>query len=123
MPLGSRHAVVEKCKIAYDQSTMFMTILKGNRYVVIWKISGDYTVNQYFTNSDSTWWARHNQVVPLGRPGHEWVNNIIMKQTTHAAQRLRGIDNNSRHTEEEQAQGNYILVAPITHTIQIPHHQ
>ena len=43
--------------------------------MVIWKfleyISGDYTVNQYFTNSDSTWWARHNQVVPLGHPGHE----------------------------------------------------
>ena len=70
---------VEKCKIANDQSTVFMTVLKGNRYVVIWKcleyISGDYTVNQYFTNSDSTWWARHNQVVPLGRPGHEWVQS------------------------------------------------
>ena len=77
MPLGSRHAVVENCKIANYQSTVFMTVLKGNRYVVIWKcleyISGDYTVNQYFTNSDSTWWARHNEVVPLGHPGHEWV--------------------------------------------------
>ena len=79
MPLGSRRAVVEKCKLANDQSTVFMTVLKGNRYVVIWKcleyISGDYTVNQYFTNSDSTWWARHNQVVPLGHPGHEWVKS------------------------------------------------
>ena len=33
------------------------------------------TVNQYFTNSDSTWWARHNQVVPLGHPGHAWVKS------------------------------------------------
>ena len=80
MPLGSRHAVVEKYKIAIDQNTVFMTFLKGNRYVVIWKCleytSSDYTVNQYFTNSDSTWWARHNQVVPLGHPGHEKVNTI-----------------------------------------------
>ena len=73
---------MEKCKIANDHSTVFMTGLKGNRYVVIWKcleyISGDYTVNQYFTNSDSTWWARHNQVVPLGHPGHEWVNGFFV---------------------------------------------
>ena len=41
-------------------------------------ISGDYTVNQYFINSDSTWWARHNQVVPLGHPGHEWVKAIFI---------------------------------------------
>ena len=46
MPLGSRHAVVEKCKIANDQSTVFMAVLKGNRYTAIWKcleyISGEY---------------------------------------------------------------------------------
>ncbi len=53
-----------------------MTVLKGNHHVVIWKFleytSGDYPVNQYFTNSDSTWWTTHNQVVPLGHNGHEW---------------------------------------------------
>ena len=68
--------------MANDQSTVFMTVLKGNRYVVIWKclqyISGDYTVNQYFTNSDSTWWARQNQVVHLGHPGQEWVNKSVL---------------------------------------------
>ena len=94
MPLGSRHAVVEKCKIANDQSTVFMTVLKGRRYVVIWKcldyISGDYTVNQYFTNSDSTWWARHNQVVPLGHPGHELVKTIFVSVRTNSCSRDNG---------------------------------
>ena len=76
MPLGSRHAVVENWKIANDQNPVFMTVLKGNDHVVIWKFleytSGDYTVNHYFINSDYTWWASHIQVVPLGHPGHEW---------------------------------------------------
>ena len=82
---------MEKRKIANDQSTVFMTVLKGNRYVVIWKYleytSRNYTVNQYFTNSDSTWWARHNQVVPLEHPGHEWVkigDGRLSMQRPHA---------------------------------------
>ena len=49
-------------------------ICKGNHDVVIWKFleyaSGDYIVNQYFTNSDSTWWTTHNQGIPLGHPRH-----------------------------------------------------
>ena len=72
---------MEKCKIANDQSTVFITVLKGNHHVVIWKFleytSGDYPVNQYFTNSDSTWWTTHNQVVPLG---HEWVHARNVKE-------------------------------------------
>ena len=71
-------------KIANVQSTEFMTVLKGNHHVVIWKFleytSGDYPVNQYFTNSDSTLWTTHNQVVPLGHRGHEWVNVCAVPQ-------------------------------------------
>ena len=64
---------MEGCKIANGQSTVLIPIVKGNHHVVIWKVleytSGDYSVNQYFTNSDSTWWTSHKQVVPLGHPG------------------------------------------------------
>ena len=77
---------MEKCKISKDQNTVFMTVLKGNHHVVIWKFleyaSGDYPLNRYFTNSDYTWWTTHKKVVPLGHPGHEMVKTVCVLETS-----------------------------------------
>ena len=37
-----RQAVVEKCKIANDQSTVVMTVLKGNHNLLIMEVSRIY---------------------------------------------------------------------------------